>query len=141
MCFLNSFKYYRKRAKHSFEANVCQVSWMCTLPYIYMLLFYVKLLKAYSYPLMENHVIFKEWLKVKFSSLLYLLRHSRVSTNNLIYNQKQTHRVRAACGCQSGRGKISMDWEFGMSRMQGILYRIDKQDPPVGLGNIFNILW
>ena len=41
---------------------------------------------------------------------------------NLFTRQKQTHRLgEQTCGCQRGRWRIGMDWEFGVY-MYPVLY-------------------
>ena len=50
---------------------------------------------------------------------------------NLSTKQKLTHRHREqTCGCQGGGGEGGMEWEFGISRWQTIIYRMDKQQGP-----------
>ena len=49
---------------------------------------------------------------------------------NLSTKQKQTHRHREqTCSCQEG-GWGGKDWEFGVSRLKTILYRMDRQQGP-----------
>ena len=47
---------------------------------------------------------------------------------NLSTKHKQTHRRREQiCVCQGLWGGSGVDWEFGVSQMQTIIFRMDKQ--------------
>ena len=52
--------------------------------------------------------------------------------------QNQTHKPgEQTCGCQAGEGVgWGVDWAFGMSKMQTIVYRMDKSQGSIVGHNI-----
>ena len=57
----------------------------------------------------------KEKDKYHTLSLIYGIEY--MAQMNLSTEQKQTHGLgEQTCGCQEGKGRSGMDWEFGVSR-------------------------